>query len=152
MAVHTAAHPGRATLAERSQKQTARRLREAPIYLFLFFCAALSVLTTAGIVFVLFEETFHFFTEVSLTEFLTGTEWTPTFNNPHFGVLPLLSATMFIALLSMLVAVPVGLLAAIYLSEYASPRFRGIVKPVLEILAGIPTIVYGFFALTFISP
>jgi phosphate transport system permease protein len=151
MAINTA-HAGRTTLAERAQKQSLRKAREAPIYAFLFLCAGLSIVTTGAIVLVLFEETLHFFGEVSLGEFLTGTEWTPTFSNPHFGVLPLLSATMFIALLAMLIAVPIGLLAAIYLSEYASPRVRGFIKPILEVLAGIPTIVYGFFALTFISP
>jgi phosphate transport system permease protein len=143
---------GRTTLAAQQKKRSIRRAREAPIYAFLFFCAALSIFTTAGIVFVLFEETLHFFGEVSVAEFLTGREWTPTFTNPSFGVIPLLSATMLIAFLSMLVAVPIGLMVAIFLSEYASPRVRGVIKPVLEVLAGIPTIVYGFFAITFIAP
>jgi phosphate transport system permease protein len=129
-----------------------RRLREAPIYAFLFLCALISIVTTVGIVLVLFEETASFFGEVSVTEFLTGTEWTPLFTEKHFGVLPLLNATLFIAFMAMLVAVPMGLLAAIYLSEYARPAVRRIVKPILEVLAGIPTIVYGYFALTFISP
>jgi phosphate transport system permease protein len=129
-----------------------RRLREAPIYAFLFLCALISIITTVGIVLVLFEETASFFGEVSVTEFLTGTEWTPLFTEKHFGVLPLLNATLFIAFMAMLVAVPMGLLAAIYLSEYARPSVRRIVKPILEVLAGIPTIVYGYFALTFISP
>jgi len=129
-----------------------RRLREGPIYAFLFLCALLSIVTTVGIVLVLFEETAGFFGDVSFTEFLTGTEWTPLFTEKHFGVLPLLNATLFIAFMAMLVAVPMGLLAAIYLSEYARPGVRQIVKPILEVLAGIPTIVYGYFALTFISP
>jgi phosphate transport system permease protein len=129
-----------------------RRLREGPIYVFLFLCALVSIITTAGIVFVLFEETASFFGEVSVREFLTGTEWTPLFTEKHFGVLPLLNATLLIAFMAMLVAVPMGLLAAIYLSEYARPSVRGIVKPILEVLAGIPTIIYGYFALTFITP
>jgi phosphate transport system permease protein len=129
-----------------------RRLREGPIYAFLFLCALVSIVTTVGIVVVLFEETASFFGEVSLTEFLTGTEWTPLFTEKHFGVLPLLNATLLIAFMAMLVAVPMGLLAAIYLSEYARPSVRGIVKPILEVLAGIPTIIYGYFALTFITP
>ncbi|MGE0056341.1 MAG: phosphate ABC transporter permease subunit PstC [Dehalococcoidia bacterium] len=147
-----AAHAGRATLASQAKRRSLQKAREAPIYAFLFACAILSIFTTLGIVFVLFEETLHFFGEVSVLEFLTGTEWTPAFSQKSFGVLPLFSATMLIAFLSLLVAVPIGLLAAVYLSEYASPRTRGVIKPVLEILAGIPTIVYGYFALTFISP
>jgi phosphate transport system permease protein len=129
-----------------------RRLKEAPIYAFLIACALLSVFTTVGIVIVLFEEAVAFFEEVPLLDFLTGTEWFPLIGEGAFGVLPLLNATLMIAFLSMLVAVPVGLLAAIYLSEYAHPRVRAVIKPVLEVLAGIPTVVYGYFALTFITP
>lgn len=139
-------------LAATQRRRRVRRLREAPIYGFLFACAALSIVTTAGIVLVLFEETARFFKEVSVFEFLTGTEWTPLFTEQHFGVLPLLNATLLMALGALLVAVPLGLLAAIYLSEYAPPSVRSIVKPILEILAGIPTVVYGYFALTFITP
>jgi phosphate transport system permease protein len=101
---------------------------------------------------VLFEEAANFFGEVSITEFLTGTEWTPLIGSQHFGVLPLLNATIMMALGAMVFAVPLGLLVAIYLSEYAHPRVRSIIKPVLEVLAGIPTVVYGYFALTFITP
>ena len=141
------------TLSEVAQRRRRlQRLREAPIYLFLFACTALSIVTTLGIVAVLFEETVKFFEEVSIFEFLTGTEWTPLFTEQHFGVLPLLNATLLMAFLSLVVAVPLGLLAAIFLSEYAHPRVRTIVKPVLEILAGVPTVVYGYFALTFITP
>jgi len=129
-----------------------KRVREWPIYAFLFACASLSIVTTFGIIFVLFEETYHFFEEVSIIEFLTATEWTPLFTEKHFGVLPLLSATFFIALMAMVFALPLGLAIAIYLSEYAPERLRAIVKPILEILAGIPTVVYGYFALQFISP
>jgi phosphate transport system permease protein len=118
----------------------------------LFLCAALSVLTTAGIVLVLAVETFAFLNEVSVVEFLTGTEWTPLFANQRFGVLPLVAGTMLVSAIAMLVALPMGLLAAIYLSEYAPDGVRRIVKPVLEILAGVPTVVYGYFALTFVTP
>jgi phosphate transport system permease protein len=118
----------------------------------LFLCAALSVLTTAGIIVVLAVETFEFLREVSIVEFLTGTEWTPLFANQRFGVLPLVAGTMLVSAIAMLVALPMGLLAAIYLSEYAPSGLRRVVKPVLEILAGVPTVVYGYFALTFVTP
>jgi len=130
----------------------AQHLRELPIYAFLFSCAALSIVTTFGIVIVLFEETYSFFKEVSVVEFLTATEWTPLIGEQHFGVLPLLNATFFIAIIAMVFALPLGLAAAIYLSEYAPHTVRSVVKPVLEVLAGIPTVVYGYFALQFISP
>jgi len=118
----------------------------------LFLCAALSVLTTAGIILVLAVETFEFLREVSVVEFLTGTEWTPLFANQRFGVLPLVVGTMLVSAIAMAVALPMGLLAAIYLSEYAPSAVRRIIKPVLEILAGVPTVVYGYFALTFVTP
>jgi phosphate transport system permease protein len=118
----------------------------------LFLCAALSVLTTAGIIVVLAVETFAFLREVSVVEFLTGTEWTPLFANQRFGVLPLIAGTMLVSAIAMVVALPMGLLAAIYLSEYSPSGVRRIVKPVLELLAGVPTVVYGYFALTFVTP
>ena len=118
----------------------------------LFLCAALSVLTTAGIIVVLAIETIEFLREVPLVEFLTGTEWTPLFANRHFGVLPLVAGTMLVSAIAMAVALPLGLLVAIYLSEYAPDWFRRVVKPVLEVLAGVPTVVYGYFALMFVTP
>ena len=118
----------------------------------LLLCASLSVVTTAGIIIVLAVETFEFLREVPLVEFLTGTEWTPLFANQHFGVLPLVVGTMLVSSIAMVVALPMGLMAAIYLSEYAPDGFRRVVKPVLEILAGVPTVVYGYFALTFVTP
>jgi phosphate transport system permease protein len=118
----------------------------------LFTCAALSVLTTAGIIIVLAMETVGFLREVSLIEFLTGTEWTPLFANAHFGVLPLVAGTVLVSTIAMLVALPMGLLSAIYLSEYAPAQLRRFVKPILEILAGVPTVVYGYFALMFVTP
>lgn len=118
----------------------------------LFLCAALSILTTAGIIFVLAFETFEFLREVPVLDFLTGTEWTPLFANHQFGVLPLVAGTVLVSAIAMVVSLPMGLMVAIYLSEYAPDRFRRVIKPVLEILAGVPTVVYGYFALLFVTP
>jgi phosphate transport system permease protein len=119
---------------------------------FLFFCGAVSILTTIGIVFELGKESLLFFKtpEVNLLEFLTGTKWQPTIG--EFGVLPLVNATLMTTFFAMIVALPLGLAAAIYLSEYATPKTRSFLKPILEVLAGIPTVVYGYFALTFMTP
>ncbi len=118
----------------------------------LFLCALLSIFTTVGIIAVLIFETADFFGEVSIFEFLTDTEWTPLFANKHFGIMPLFAGTFLTTFIAMLVALPVGLVSAIYLSEYATPRVRNVIKPMLEVLAGIPTVVYGFFALLFVTP
>jgi phosphate transport system permease protein len=118
----------------------------------LFLCAALSVATTAGIILVLAAETFAFLRQVSIVEFLTGTEWTPLFANARFGVLPLVAGTALVSTIAMVVALPMGLLSAVYLSEYARPGIRRVLKPTLEILAGVPTVVYGYFALMFVTP
>ena len=128
------------------------RLSERLIEAGLLGCALLSVGTTVGIIAVLAAETFAFLREVPVTEFLFGTEWTPLFAVPRFGVLPLVAGTVLVSLIAMLVALPMGLLSAIYLSEYADERVRRVVKPILEILAGIPTVVYGYFALLFVTP
>ena len=127
-------------------------LPERVITAFMVLCTMMSVLTTAGIVFVLLFQALQFFGEVSFIEFITGTRWTPLFQSKHFGVLALVSATFLTAALSMVVALPLGLLSAIFLSEYAPGPVRRIVKPVLEVLAGIPTVVYGYFALLFVTP
>ncbi len=118
----------------------------------LFACGLVSVLTTIGIVVVLVTESVGFFRQVPIREFLTGTRWAPLFSDQAFGILPLLNGTLLIAFGSMVIALPVGLTSAIYMSEYASPRVRGTVKPILEVLAGIPTVVYGYFALMFVTP
>ena len=118
----------------------------------LFLCALLSIATTIGIVVVLAVETVSFLRAVPIGDFLLGTEWTPLFSVPRFGVLPLVVGTILVSVIAMLVALPMGLLSAIYLSEYATPRVRSILKPILEVLAGIPTVVYGYFALTFMTP
>jgi phosphate transport system permease protein len=131
-----------------------KRIRwgEQFVHLILFLAAAVSVLTTVGIVISLILPAIDFFREVSPWEFLTGTTWTPLFLDGEFGVLPLVVGTIMISLLSALVAFPLGLGVAIYLSEYANQRVASFLKPVLEILAAIPTVVLGYFALTFVTP
>jgi len=128
------------------------RWREEGVKSFLLLCALLSILTTAGIIIILSRETFSFFQSVPVQEFLFGSKWTPLLEPRSYGVLPLLAGTLLIVVGSALIAVPVGLASAIYLSEYASPRLRNIIKPILEILAGVPTVVYGYLALTTITP
>lgn len=129
-----------------------RRIGESVIQGLLFFCGVVSIFTTLGIIFVLGNEALLFFTDerVNLLEFFTTTTWQPQIG--QFGILPLVNATLLTSLIAMLVALPLGLSAAIYLSEYASPRVRATLKPILEVLAGVPTVVYGFFALTFMTP
>ncbi|MBN2171775.1 MAG: phosphate ABC transporter permease subunit PstC [Candidatus Krumholzibacteriota bacterium] len=129
-----------------------RRLGEGGIKTILFVCALLSIFTTAGIILVLARESWTFFREIPLPDFLFGTRWTPLLVPRSYGVLPLLGGTAMIVVGSALIAIPVGLASAIYLSEYASERVRGVLKPVLEILAGVPTVVYGYFALTSVTP
>ena len=125
---------------------------EAVIQALLFFCGALSIFVTVGIVIVLGRESVLFFRNdaVKLWTFFTTTVWQPAIGK--FGILPLVNATLMTSLTAMLVAVPIGMSVAIYLSEYAAPRMRAILKPILEVLAGIPTVVYGYFALTFMTP
>ncbi len=118
----------------------------------LFAAAAASVLVTIGIVYVLIRDSIPFFEQVPLSEFLTDTQWTPVFKNAHFGVMTLVSATLTVAGIALAVAIPAGLGLAIFLSEYANPKLREAVKPFLELLEGVPTVVYGFFALLFLTP
>ena len=128
------------------------RYGEIVVKALLGLCALISVATTLGIIAALFLPAIEFFGEVSIVDFLTGTEWAPLFEPALFGVVPLIVGTVSVTLWALLVALPFGLGAAIYLSEYASPRTRKVLKPLLEVLAGIPTIVYGYFALTFFTP
>jgi phosphate transport system permease protein len=128
------------------------KLREGLIHGVLLGSSLVSILTTVGIIAVLIFETVAFFRDVSLWDFLTDTQWTPLFADKHFGILVLASATFLTSIIALSVAVPVGLLAAIYLSEYAPDRLRAILKPMLEVLAGVPTVVYGYFALLFVTP
>jgi len=114
--------------------------------------AVLAVLIVAGIVWVLVSESASFFAEVSLLEFVSETRWTPTFADPHYGIAPLLTGTFMVTLVALSVAVPLGVVVAIFLSEFAGDRVREIVKPILELLAGVPTVVYGYFALLFVTP
>lgn len=115
-------------------------------------CALITVLTTAGILYVLLSEAFQFFKEVSIVDFLTDTQWTPLFADKHFGILPLLTGTLLTSFIAISVALPIGLTIALYLNEYTSVRFKNTIKPLLEILASVPTVVYGFFALTVVTP
>ena len=135
-----------------SKTKRSQKLREGLIEKLLFGSALLSVFTTLGILGLFVFEAFDFFGEVSIVEFLTGTLWTPLFEPKHFGVLPLVAGTLMVTAIALLVAVPIGLLTAVFLSEYASERLRRMLKPVLEVLAGIPTVVYGYFALTYVTP
>jgi phosphate transport system permease protein len=118
----------------------------------LAFCALVSIATTVGIVAALLEPSIEFFREISIVDFLTGTEWTPLFSPAQFGVLPLVAGTLAVTFWAVVVAVPFGLGAAIFLSEYARPRVRKVLKPALELLAGVPTVVYGYFALVTFTP
>jgi phosphate transport system permease protein len=129
-----------------------RRWGEDLVKGLLMLAALISVLTTTGIVLSLLEETITFFGDVSVSDFLFGTDWSPLIQPASFGVLPLVSGTLLISLVAMLVATPLGLGAAIYLAEYARPAVRKTIKPILELLAGVPTIVFGYFALTFFTP
>lgn len=129
-----------------------KRLKERLIESLLFFSAISSVFITAGIVLVLFFETYEFFKEVSIVEFLTDTQWTPLFAEKHFGILSLFAGTFLTTLIAVAVAVPAGLIIALYMSEYVPDVVRAVIKPALEILAGIPTVVYGYFALLFVTP
>lgn len=133
---------------------TKRRLRwrERAMEALLFAAAAAAVAIVLGIVYVVVSESVRFFAQVSVVEFLTSTTWTPLFDDPHYGIAPLLTGTFMSTLVALSVAVPLGLLVAIYLSEFAGRRTREIVKPTLELLAAVPTVVYGYFALLFVTP
>jgi phosphate transport system permease protein len=135
----------------RSLRQMSPRRGEAIMRAILVVAASVSILTTVGIVLSIVIPSVEFFREVPLWDFLTGTVWTPLFANGEFGVLPLVSGTLMITAIATVVAIPLGLGAAIYLSEYASMRVRKVLKPTLEVLAGIPTVVFGFFALEFLT-
>jgi phosphate transport system permease protein len=136
------------TLVQRQRQ----KLRERVIIGTLFAAAASSVLITLGIVGVLLYESFEFFRHVRVLDFLTDTQWTPLFAEPRYGMLPLLCGTLLSTLVALAVAAPLGLTAALYLSEFARPRTRETIKPILELLSGVPTVVYGFFALLFVTP
>jgi phosphate transport system permease protein len=127
-------------------------IKERIIEGILFLCAAVCVLTTVGIIVILLIQSVQFFSEVSIVDFLTDTQWTPLFAEKHFGILPLITGTLLTTFIAILIALPLGLSIAIYLSEYATKELRATLKPMLEILAAVPTVVYGYFALTVVSP
>ena len=129
-----------------------RRLLDRGMRVVLFLAATVSVLVTAGIIYVLVSESLKFFAQVPLWDFLTDTQWTPVFQEKHFGIMTLLSGTLMSTLIGLIVAVPAGTVLAIYLSEFARPRVREIIKPVLELIAGVPTVAFGYFALLFLTP
>ncbi len=129
-----------------------RKFKESAIEAALFLAAASSVFVIFGIIFILVSESLPFFGHVSLVEFLTETEWSPLFENPRYGILPLLSGTLVSTMIAISVAIPMGTIIASYLSEYANEKAREILKPVLELLAAVPTVVYGYFALLFVTP
>lgn len=129
-----------------------RRFKEMLIEFILFLCAASSVLITLGIVWILVSESLPFFEHVTLKEFITGTEWTPMFAEARYGILPLVSGTLLATGIALLFAIPLGTIVAVYLSEYISQNKKEIIKPILELLAAVPTVVYGYFALFFVTP
>lgn len=139
-------------VSERLARRHSRHLRERAIEAVLLVAALVSVATTAGIVVILVKESFVFFEHVTLFEFFTDTQWTPLFDDAHYGIMPLVSGTLVSSAVGLLVAIPLGTVIAIYLSEFAPHKVREVAKPFLELLGGVPTIVYGYFALLFVTP
>jgi phosphate transport system permease protein len=143
---------GEARLQELARSKAARQRREKAIEAVLLFAACVSVFTTVGIVYILVKESVVFFTHVPVWDFLTDTQWTPLFDDAHFGIMVLLAGTVSSSAVALCVAVPLGTIIAIYLSEFAGHKTRETLKPVLELLSGVPTIIYGYFALLFVTP
>lgn len=140
------------SVSDRLRKKASRHMKERVIESLLFLAAAMSVLTTVGIIYILVKESYVFFQTVPLSDFLFDTQWTPLFDDAHYGIMVLLSGTITSSVVALLVALPLGTIIAIYLSEFAGFKTREIAKPFLELLGGVPTIVYGYFALTFVAP
>lgn len=140
------------SVSDRLRKKASRHMKERVIESLLFLAAAMSVLTTVGIIYILVKESYVFFQTVPLLDFLFDTQWTPLFDDAHYGIMVLLSGTITSSVVALLVALPLGTIIAIYLSEFAGFKTREIAKPFLELLGGVPTIVYGYFALTFVAP
>jgi phosphate transport system permease protein len=136
----------------RASGLTVQKIRERTIELGMLLCAAFSVAVTGGIVWVLLAESWHFFENVSVIDFLTDTQWTVLFENPRYGIMPLVTGTLVTSGIALLVALPLGTTIAIYLSEYANTTVREILKPILELLSAVPTVVFGYFALLFVTP
>ncbi|MFZ2368232.1 MAG: phosphate ABC transporter permease subunit PstC [Azonexus sp.] len=139
-------------VSDRLSRKAMRHVSERLIEALLFAAAAVSVLTTIGIVYVLVSESVQFFQHVSIVDFLTDTQWTPLFDDAHFGIMVLISGTLVSSLVALIVAIPMGTIIAIYLSEFAHGKVREVAKPILELLGGIPTIVFGYFALLMVTP
>ncbi len=139
-------------VSDRLARRQLRNVKERVIEFILFLAAFVSVATTVGIVVILLKESYVFFQQVSLWDFLTDTQWTPLFADAHYGILPLLSGTLVSSAVALLVAIPLGTIIAIYLSEFAPFAVREVAKPFLELLGGVPTIIYGYFALLFVTP
>jgi len=133
-------------------ERTLRRIREWAIEKVLLLAALVSIAITAGIVGLLLYESLVFFQSVSIVDFFTDTQWTPLFADAHYGILPLVAGTLVTTAIALLVALPLGTVTAVYLSEYASPRVGEVMKPFLELLSAVPTVVYGYFALLFVTP
>jgi len=139
-------------VSDRLARRKLRHVQERIIEFMLFLAACVSVATTVGIVLILVKESIVFFQHVSIWDFLTDTQWTPLFSDAHYGILPLLSGTLVSSMVALMVAIPLGTIIAIYLSEFAPFTVREVAKPFLELLSGVPTIVYGYFALLFVTP
>jgi phosphate transport system permease protein len=155
MSLHFMAQTTLKSIPNRSRSykpRLARQIKEKLIEFILFLAALSSVATTVAILYILTKESVLFFQQVSIIDFLTGTKWTPLFVNPQYGILPLLSGTLVSSVVALAVAIPLGTIAAIYLSEFATKQVREIAKPALELLAAIPTVVYGYFALLYVTP
>jgi phosphate transport system permease protein len=151
-AARVATQDATAKLAEFARLKARRKRREMAIEGLLLLAACVSVFTTVGIVYVLISESLVFFSHVSLWDFLTDTQWTPLFEDAHYGIMVLLSGTITSSVVALLIAIPLGTIIAVYLSEFAGHKTRESMKPVLELLAGVPTIIYGYFALLFVTP
>jgi len=147
-----AGYLGASSKANRARAATVQKIRERLIEFGMFLCAFFSVLITAGIVWVLLLESWHFFEHVSIIDFLTDTQWTVLFANPRYGIMPLVTGTLVTSGVALLVALPLGTIIAIYLSEYANNTVREILKPILELLSAVPTVVFGYFALLLVTP
>ena len=134
------------------ERQPTDNIQDKIVEIILLGCALVSIFTTFGIIFIIFQVTFEFFQKVSFAQFFLDTKWTPLFAEAHYGIWPLINGTLLTTVIAMLVAIPLGLSAAIYLSEYASPKVAAVLRPAVELLSGVPTVVYGYFALLFVTP
>lgn len=152
MATQVLPNPVNLTISPRLAKNLRRHVKERVIEMILMLAALSAVFTTLAIVAILLYESLTFFKGVSIVDFLTDTQWTPLFEDAHFGIMPLISGTLTTSAIALVIAIPIGTIAAIYLSEFASHKVKESVKPILELLVGVPTVVFGYFALFFVTP